>query len=171
MVNKSLLISSLSLIFAFPSTVIAQEYPSILECETNAVATRDFAEPKFNKNNLWTGPIPGDSGDPFGIVTLENKTKHISFVRKRIFAGLNTEKPMVKTIREIFDDEGGDVSSESHGQVLNRSRDSAEIVLVWGHNQKWWLAIIDLSLKKVAIGHVFRGVTSIGGQLQTLDCH
>ena len=168
MVNKRFLVFSIFLILVFPATVIAQKYPSILVCDTNAEATRDFAVPKFNKNNSWTGPF---FGDPFDIVTPENKTEKISFVRQRIFSNLDTEKPMVKTIREIFDDEGGDVSSESHGQVLSRSRDSAEIVLVWGHDQKWWLAIIGRSLKKAVIGHVFRGATSIGGQLQTLDCH
>jgi hypothetical protein len=35
---------------------------------------------------------------------------------------------------------------------------------------KVWLAVVDLTQRKVAVTQVFQGATSVGGEVETLDC-
>jgi hypothetical protein len=53
------------------------------------------------------------------------------------------------------------------------SRTSDAIFLLWTnapYQNKVWLAAIDLAHRKATVTHAFQGATSLGGELETLDC-
>ena len=146
-------------------TVEGQEIPTAVTCTSNAIASRDygFAE------KVWTGQKGHmvESSAPFQIATKDRKLKGL-YLRDKVFSGLNTEKPIVRSITRYED--GVEDATEFAVKVVSRTQD--QVFLIWtndSHN-KVWLATVDLTHRKAMVTQAFQGVTSVGGELETLDC-
>lgn len=75
---------------------------------------------------------------------------------------------MVRSITRYAD--GVDQGEEFVSRVVSRTKDA--IFLLWTNdfNNKVWLAVIELQRRKATVAQVFQGVTSVGGDFETLDC-
>lgn len=135
MVNKRLLVFSIFLILAFPATLLAQEYPSILVCKTNAWTARQYRDPKTMQSmDMKSMYREGWSNDFLAVfrprlkntMTDSNISWDPVFLKELVFANIQTRNPVIRKITEYPD---GDVSTlESQGRVVNRFKDAVSFV-------------------------------------------
>ena len=158
----------LGLLTAITCAGQGQELPTILTCTSNAKASRDygFAERR------WSGQ-PGHLVEPsrmFASSGTSSKTSWGQFeLRDKVFSGLDTQAPTVRSITRY--DKGPEQAAEFVARVVSRTPDT--VFLLWTNApnlNKVWLAAVDLTHRKVAVTHTFQGATSLGGELETLDC-
>jgi len=147
-------------------TASGQELPTTLTCISNANASRDYG---FIEKR-WTGQkghlISEDSSTPFIIATKDRKVKG-TYLRDKVFSGLNTPKPIVRSITKHED--GVEQAVEFVGAVVRQTKDA--VFLLWTNDiNKVWIAAVDLTQRKATVTQVFQGVTSVGGEIETLDC-
>lgn len=140
----------------------AEELPSSLVCSGNAKAVRDYA--------LAEGRWEGGAGAPrtaFAIAT-SGRPSDSNPLREKVFSRLGTDAPMVRSITPKAKDVPESVA-EFKGTMLLRT--NSEVFITWTNEiNKVWLAVIDLHHKKAVVGQTFAGLTSVGGDLETLDC-
>lgn len=159
---------SVGLLVAAASGTAGQDLPTVLSCTSNAKASRDYG---FSEKR-WSGQV-GHLVEPsrvFAISGTSSKTSWGQFeLRDKVFSGLNTQEPTVRSITRF--EKGPDQAAEFVGRVVSRTPDAVFIVWTNAPNlNKVWLAAVDLAHRKVTVTHAFQGATSIGGELETLDC-
>jgi len=146
----------------------AAELPTSLTCRSNAKATRDYGYTE----RRWVGQegswMLGASG-LFKVATRDSKVADVAYsLRDKVFSGLNTDAPLVRTITRFTD--GGNMGEEFVGAVVSRTGEA--VFLLWTNDiNKTWTAAVDLARRKAVVAQVFQGVTSVGGMIETLDCH
>jgi hypothetical protein len=162
------LVCSLGLLIAIASAGEGQELPTVLTCTSNAKASRDYGF--FEKR--WSGQV-GHLVEPsrlFATSGTSSKTSWGQFeLRDKVFSGLNTQAPTVRSITRY--EKGPKEAAEFVSRVVSRTPDV--VFLVWTNApnlNKVWLAAVDLAHRKVTVTHAFQGATSLGGELETLDC-
>jgi len=141
---------------------IAGEKATTLVCHSNLMASRDFT---FQETR-WVGREP-EGG--FNVQTRKDLTAGTFFsLRDKVFSGLNTRKPGVRSVTRLSN--GTSNGEDFEATVLSRTRDA--VFLMWknDYGNKVWVAVIDLSHRKASISELFQGATSVGGQLETMDC-
>jgi len=149
------------------SQVAGQELPTSLMCTSNAKASREYGLGE----KRWYGEA-GHHIEPsrlFAIGTPDSKTSWGQFeLRDKVFSGLNTPKPIVRSITRYK--EGPEQAAEFAANVVARSFET--IFMSWTNDfdNKVWLATVDLAHRKAAVTQVFRGLTGLGAELETLDC-
>ncbi|HSF29842.1 MAG TPA: hypothetical protein VLK82_05125 [Candidatus Tectomicrobia bacterium] len=90
-------------------------------------------------------------------------------LRDKVFSGLHTEKPIVRSITPA--QEGVEEQAvEFIGRVVGRTEDAVFLAWTNDYHNKVWLAVVDLVHRKATVSQVFHGMTSVGGDLETLDC-
>lgn len=144
-----------------------EELPNSLTCRSNAKASRDYA---FAEKR-WQGQISQSmigSAYLFNVETRDSKVADVFYsLRDKVFSGLNTSMPVVRSITRFPD--GKDEGVEFATRVVNRTGNA--VFLLWTNDiNKTWVAVIDLAQRKATVAQVFQGVTSVGGELETLDC-
>jgi hypothetical protein len=159
---------SFCLFISISLIAVAQEPPSVLTCKSNAKASRDYGF----KEKRWPGQKGYfvESSKLFEFFTQSSKTSWGQYeLRDKIFRKLNTPNPVVRSITRFQD--GTEDTAEFVSKVVSRT--SNDIYLIWTNafNNKVWLAGVDLRHRKAIVTQVFFGVTSVGGELETLDCH
>ena len=143
----------------FPSAATPQNSPTSLSCLSNAKAWRDYS---FIERQ-WQG----HGAEAFGYATPRRPMEAIP-LRAKVFSALHTSRPIVRSITPAQGSAPED-AVELEARVILRSAD--EVFVTWSNDiNKTWLAAIDLRNKKVVVTHVFSGVTSVGGEMETLDC-
>jgi hypothetical protein len=141
--------------------------PTSLTCTSNAKAERNYG---FSEKR-WFGRT-GHLFEPsrlFAIGTRDSKTSWGAFdLRDKVFSGLNTQEPIIRSITRY--EKGPEETAEFVGRVVSRTFDT--VFLVWTNDfkNKVWLAVIDLIHRRATVTQVFRGITSVGGEIETLDC-
>lgn len=172
MVRAWLLMFSLGTLMAVPPVVEGQESTTTLSCTSNAKASRDYAfresEWEGGKAHVILDRFIGKSAFDVSIKEKERKDSIMRPLRDKVFSGLNTKSPIVRSITRYSD--GVEQAEEFSGMVVSRASDT--IFLMWTNDlhNKVWLAAVNLKHRKVALAQVFEGVTSVGGELETLDC-
>lgn len=162
-------------IFAFSLVVLlsssvgvtAQELPTSLPCRSNAKALREYG---FSEKQ-WEGQKAARMFEASRLFEIETRDSEVAglfySLRDKVFSGLNTSAPVVRSITRFPD--GGDRGEEFVSRVVTRTRDA--VFLLWTNEiNKTWVATVDLTHRKATIAQVFQGVTSVGGELETLDC-
>lgn len=172
-------VPALNLIALFPLVVLgsarAADLPTSLTCSSNAIANRDYA---FSGES-WSGVIPADRAKPFGIFSSDDRSKMNTLtpaswigkhaLRDKLFSGLDTDAPTVRSITSHTD--GEEHAAEFSASLISRFGNT--VFLVWGNvspPNKIWSAAIDLEHRKATLTQVFRGATSLGAEIETLDC-
>lgn len=92
-------------------------------------------------------------------------------LRDKIFANINSDKPVIKSItppRKYFPD--GEIH-EFTGTIIHRVGDI--IMLKWENpfGNKIWIATINLKYKKGIVTESYDGLTSFGMNIEILDCN
>jgi len=117
---------------------------SILQCESNAIAERDY---HFNKNE-WVGKDDKPS-DEF---RTGNKVKPNDLImRSKIFANLNTNKSIIESITPPTKYVNEQKIAEFEGVILNRTDTVVTIAWKNPYNNKTWFGIINLKHKKQSL--------------------
>jgi hypothetical protein len=145
------------------------ETPTILTCTSNAKASRDY---EFSTKK-WAGE-KGHTlhpAQPFDISIKgrERRDDIIRPLRDKIFSGLDTNYPTVRSITRFK--EGDEQAQEFTARVVSRAFDT--VFLSWTNDpphNKMWLAAVNVKHRKAVVVQVFEGVTSLGGEVETLDC-
>jgi len=154
-------------VLAIPHSIPAAELPTALNCSSNAKAWRDYGF----REKQWGGTIPPKPSKPFGIVTRPKPIEGYPLWDK-VFSALDTQHPVIRSITPASDC-AEEQAVEFKGTVVSRTENT--VFMIWtndgGHGNKAWLAAIDLLHRKATISQLFGGVTSIGGEIETLDCH
>lgn len=162
------LVCSTGLLIATAFSGKAQELPTVLTCTSNTKASRDYG---FSEQR-WSGQANHlhEPKQKFTISDPSSKTSWGQFeLWDKIFSGLNTAAPTVRSITRY--EKGPNKAAEFVGRVVNRTPDAVFILWMNSPNlNKVWLAVVDLTHRKVTVTHVFQGATSIGGEVETLDC-
>jgi hypothetical protein len=145
------------------SLAYAEDLPTSLTCSSNAKAWRDWG---FSEKQ-WGGTIPPKASQPFGVSTA-SKPDLDSPLRDKVFSALDTKSPMIRSITP--GSKGNqEQAAEFTGIVVRRTPDA--VFVLWSNeNNKIWMAAIDLTHRKAVVSQVFQGVTSVGGDMETLDC-
>jgi hypothetical protein len=164
-----------SRIFAFSLCIVlfssirleSQELPTTLACMSNAKAVRDY----YFVEKRWKGEEGSamfGSSPMFKIETRDSKVENLFFtLRDKVFSGLDTDRPIVRSITRYTD--GVDQVAEFLATVTMRTNDA--VFLMWTNRiNKIWLATVDLTHCRATLTQVFQGVTSVGGEIETLDC-
>jgi hypothetical protein len=134
---------------------------------SNAKAARDYAfvEKRWGgeEGNAMFG-----SSRMFQIQTRDSKVANAFYsLRDKVFSGLDTDRPIVRSITRYTD--GMEKAEGFMAAVLMRTHDA--VFLMWTNNiNKIWLATVDLTHRRATLTQVFQGVTSVGGEIETLDC-
>jgi hypothetical protein len=142
----------------------ANELPSVLTCTSNAKASRDYG---FLFEKRWLGIVGGKPNETFGVGT--QRVPNGQILRDKVFSELNTARPTVRSIPPAGGGQDED-AAEFVGTVLNRDVDSVWISWRNPPGNKVWLSVIDLQHKKAVVAQLFSGLTSVGGEIETLDC-
>lgn len=147
----------------FVSQVFALEGDiSILQCESNAIANRDYY---FNKKE-WVDKHDNPSKE-FG--TGSKATSRDLILRNKVFARLNTNKPVIKSITPPTKYVNEEQIVEFEGSIVDRNNDI--VTITWKNPEnKIWFATINLKYKKAIVSYVYEGATSFGVDVETLDC-
>ena len=158
---------SLSILLLASVEVDAKELPTSLTCRSNAKASRDygFAEKRWEGQK---GASLLDASRLFSVETRDSKVADAFYsLRDKVFSGLNTSSPVVRSVTRFAD--GVDKGEEFVSRVVTRT--SEAVFLLWTNDMnKTWVAAVDLTRRKAALAQVFQGVTSVGGEFETLDC-
>lgn len=147
------------LFFTFSVHLGAQDVPSSLTCVSNARAWRhyDFAERQWE----------GKESQPFGTASLGRKDPAFP-LRDKVFSKLETQHPIIRSItpRQL---ESLETADEFTGTTVLRT--PTEIFIMWSNGiNKVWLAVVDFEHKKAIVTQAFKGITSVGGEVETLNC-
>ena len=148
--------------------VQGQELVTTLTCTANAKVSRDygFVEKRWEGQK---GHVMFGSSRMFNIETRDSKVAGAFYsLRDKVFSGLNTSMPIVRSITRFPDEV--DKGEEFLSRVVSRTHDGVFLLWTNDFNNKVWLAAIDLTHRKATVTQVFQGVTSVGGELETLDC-
>lgn len=151
------------------------ELPTTLVCTSNARAERDF-QTMSSLPKVWSGQ-KGHTIDkePFRIITKDQikiKRDGKSWERiplsDKVFSGMDTMSPIVRSIARFQD--GTEDAAEFKSAVVSRTHDG--VYLVWRNDafNQVWMAFIDLVYLKAIVTHTYRGGTSLGGTIESLDC-
>jgi hypothetical protein len=160
--------ATLALVTAVGAVCEAQELPAVLTCTSNARASRDSG---FREKH-WSGHPDHrvESSRPFKVSGAGSKTSWGQFeLRDKVFSGLNTATPEIRSITRF--DKGPEDAAEFTGRVVSRTPDA--VFLLWTNTpnlNKAWLAAVDLVHRKATVTYIFQGATSLGGEVETLDC-
>lgn len=159
---------SLGLLIATGSAGEGQELPSVFTCTSNAKASRDYG---FSEKR-WSGQ-GGHLIEPSRVFATSGRSSKTTWgqfeLRDKVFSALNTQEPTVRSITRY--DKGPEDAAEFVGRVVSRTSDAVFVVWTNAPNlNKVWLAAVDLTHRKVTVTHVFQGATSVGGEVETLDC-
>jgi hypothetical protein len=142
-----------------PLPAFAADVTTSLTCNANAKAWRDYS---FLRN-VWEG----GGSEPFAMATSARPIEGYP-LRAKVFSALHTSKPVVRSITPQRRDMAED-AAEFEGHVLLRSAD--EVFLTWSNDtNKVWLAVVDVRNRKAVVTQTFAGVTSVGAEVETLDC-
>jgi hypothetical protein len=151
------------------SEVHGQEVPRILACTSSAKASRDF---EF-RTQKWTGDrgYTPFSAAPFNLATKGNEPRDdvIKPLRDKVFSGLQTATPTVRSITRFVD--GVEQANEFEARVVGRAFDT--LFLLWSNDpphNKMWLAAVNVKHRKAVVTQTFEGISSVGGEVETLDC-
>jgi len=137
----------------------AEDAPSSLVCRSNAKAWRDWS--------FIGGRWEGAGTSPFAVATVARPVEGFP-LRDKVFSGLDTMNPVIRFITPPQKNVPED-ASEFKGTVILRNPN--EMFVSWTNDtNKVWLAVIDPRKKKATLAHLFEGATSVGGELETLDC-
>lgn len=150
------------LCLALAVSVQAQEFqPRSLTCTANAKAWRVYDV----DNQRWEG---NGAKSTFGVATPTSRHAERP-LRAKLFSNLHTDTPTVRSLTPGYAREG-EYAAEFRATVLLRTVD--QVVLTWNNDaNKVWLAVIDLEHKKAVVTYVAKGVvSSVEGELETLDC-
>lgn len=134
--------------------VHAQENQTILNCKCLEKINKDYvADSLLGEEKKW---LEFENSEP---------------LRDKIFANLDSDKPVIKSItppHEYFPE--GEVL-EFYGTVIHRSDDL--IIVKWENpfGNKVWIATINLKHKKAIVTESYNGLTSFGMNIEILDCH
>ena len=147
-------ISNIIFLLFLISYVHAQENQTILDCKCLE---------KINKDYVIDSLITGEKK----WLEFENS----ELLRDKIFANLNSDKPVIKSItppHKYFPE--GEVH-EFNGTVIHRAGDI--IMLKWSNpfGNKIWIATINLKYKKAIVTESYDGLTSFGMNIEILDCN
>jgi len=147
--------------------VEGQELPTTLTCRSNAKASRDYAFAEKRWEGQKGQGMPG-SHRPFNVETKDSKVADTFYsLRDKVFSGLNTSTPLVRSITRFSD--GADKGEEFASRVVTRTSDA--VFLLWTNDiSKTWVAAVDMARRKATVAQVFQGISSVGGELETLDC-
>lgn len=163
----------LSFVFAiiWVSPIVAGDIPTVLTCTVNAHVHRDYG---FIEK-AWMGPLPDfgkkpDSLRPFDIATKSAKSGIV--FRDKVFSGLDTPSPVVRSITPPTEYVEEETAAEFNATIISRFGDT--VFLMWdndhGNANKVWIAAVDLVHRKATLSQLFRGITSVGVEAETLDC-
>jgi hypothetical protein len=142
--------------------VWAEEMVTSLVCTSNSRAWRDYS---FLATR-WEGPV-GSPTPTYGIVSRDKPSPSFP-LRDKVFSALNTRTPVIRSITPPTKN-ADERAEEFVASVLLRS--GSEIFLTWNNGiNKVWTAVVDIANKKAVVTNVFRGATSTGGEIETLDC-
>ena len=145
--------------------VDASDVPTSLACTANAKAERDYAfGPK-----TWSGTASHDlePRNNFTISGPSSKSSGQLVLRDKLFSGLNTDTPIIRSITKYED--GAEDAPEFVGRIVTRTKTA--VFVTWANDMnKAWLAAVDLAQRKATVTNVYQGVTSTGGSVETLDC-
>lgn len=152
-------VSFVCVLLGLAAGVVGQDVPTSLICRSNAKAWRDYSF----REKRWVGA----ASQPFGAATVSRRVKGHP-LREKLFSKLDTDEPTVRSITPATDD-APEVSDEFAATVALRT--PTWLFLTWSNDvNKLWLAVIDLEESKATVTLTFRGVTSVGGEVETLDC-
>lgn len=153
----------LTLVLIVAASAQAEERPTFLACTANAKTWRDYG---FVEQR-WEGkPARGARAQPFAVSTLARRDPTYP-LRDKIFSNLQGDATFVRSITPATSLTPAE-SVEFEAKVLLRTPD--EVFLSWSNDvNKVWVAVVDLKTKKAVVAHVFKGMTSVGGELETLD--
>ena len=156
---------TLVLISLLPHVSLGAELPTILSCRQNAMAVRDFG---FLEKKWMAGG--SDKGKTFQVAERDPSLGRPFY--DRVFTALDTENPVISSTRFLaIEGRFEEVETEEfRGSVVSRTNDA--VFVTWRNPpmNKVWLAALDLTHRKAAVGYVFQGMTSVGVQAQTFDC-
>lgn len=140
------------------------ENPTSLTCVSNAKASRDYSF----RDKQWAGTIPPRRDVTFGVATRPGREAH-QVLRDKMFSRLDTDRPTIRSITPA-EAAGEEVALEFQGLVV--SRDGAAVFLIWRNDfgNKVWLAAINLEHRRAVVTQAFDGATSLGAEVETLDC-
>jgi hypothetical protein len=157
----------LSIVLSVSVEADGQELPTSLTCRSNAKASRDYAFAEKRWEGQKGSRMLGASG-LFNVETRDSKVADALYsLRDKVFSGLNTSAPLVRSITRLAD--GGDKGEEFVSRVVIRTSDA--VFLLWTNDiNKTWTAAVELARRKAVVAQVFQGVTSVGGEVETLDC-
>ena len=151
--------------FTSPGIPLAsQELPTVLACTSNAKAGRDYGFIEAQ----WSGVPLAQSPIDFGISTKANQVETYS-LKDKVFSSLHTASPVVRSITPASGTAAED-AVEFSARVVARTQDAVFLVWTNDFNNKVWTAAIDLTHRKATVAQVFQGATSLGGEIETLDC-
>jgi len=107
---------------------------------------------------------------------LDGEKKWLEFeksepLRDKIFANLDSDKPVIKSITPPHEYFPEGETHEFSGTLIHRSGDL--IILKWENpfGNKVWIATINLKHKKAIVTESYDGLTSFGMNIEILDCH
>lgn len=176
--NKVFLFS-FCILFLIAGTAQSQKFPTVLTCTSNAKASRDYnlhESEKIGVKKGWTGQqghLLSADPSPFDITTKDKYVEGV-YLRDKVFSGLNTTKPIIRSITRYKHEVVGEWerAEEFAGHVVGRTFDT--VILLWASDFSYphvvWTAIVNLTERKVALTRVFQDAGSVGGELETLDC-
>ncbi len=164
MLRKSIFLIVVFLMVFYSVPIFASDNDiSILQCESNAIANRDYY---FNKKE-WVGKDDKPS-DEF---RTGNTTKPNDLImRSKIFANLNTNKPTIKSITQPTKYVNEQQTVEFEGIILNRTDTVVTITWKNPNDNKIWIGTINLKHKKAIVSYAYEGATSFGVDVESLDC-
>lgn len=149
------------------SQVHGEELPTSLMCMSNAKASREYGLAE----KRWYGET-GHLLEPSRLFAIETTTSRTSWgqfaLRDKVFSGLDGRQPIVRSITRH--EKGPEQAEEFAAKILARSFNTVFITWTNDFDNKVWLATVDLVHRKAAVTQVFRGLTGVGGELETLDC-
>jgi hypothetical protein len=147
----------------------AEGMPTSLVCQANAKASRDYAIGE----KRWEGETNSKVRDITSLFSIETRESKLGggiplySLRDKVFSRLDTATPIVRSITRSTDSE--DKAAEFQARVVSRFGDS--VFLQWTNDaNKIWTAAVDLVQRRAVVVQVFQGATSVGGEIETLDC-
>ena len=158
----------LGALFAIPSAE-GQDSPSLLTCISGAKASRDY---EF-RTQKWSGQ-KGHTLHPTELFEISTRSEEqndriVQPLRDKVFSGLNSKKPIVRSISRYID--GVEQGEEFQATMVSRAFDT--VFLTWTNDpphNKMWLAAVNTKHRRAIVTQVYEGITSVGGEMETLDC-
>ena len=133
------------------------EHRTKLLCKSNAKTVREYGF----REQRWEGHTD---------LTRDSKVAGVYYaLRDWTFSDLETPEPIVH-VRTRFV-KRRDKVEELEGKIVGRSHVNDAIFVSWTNDMnKVSIASLDLKRRKAVLVKVFDGITSLGGEVETLDC-